>query len=786
MNAGGLLQFTGRLAACATFLFLSAQTNPTVARERSARAGHDQVMTTRIATETVRFMAPRGSDPILISPNGKKFAVLLVKGDVSHNQVVLAILSGVVAGTQQDARPRVMAKFVTSGLGDLRNPWKTSITLDNYSRAAWEGNDHLLIFWPDKHGIIQLFRASTSARKIEQISRSATDLSPLVLASSAFGTYLYAAQTRRSKGSTRDAAAAQVVQSDDIFAVLDHDTLGVTGSQMDRWSYSWFLKTRDQQPREITLGSKPDMPHPSFVAKISPDGRYAVVDGPVPRVPPGWTAYKDQWTRRMVEQSLTVSPLAFSARQLKQYYIIDLRTGSSRLLYDAPAYRSDLGNVLWTPDSKSLLIGPTLPPVSQSSSGASLEVLLVEVSSGTVHILPRAGELSVLGLTEDVHAKSQLTWASSRLAILKLGAGSECIRVESSYAAQPVACPEPEIDKTDLFIDENLNTPPRLMARSVDGTTKAIFDPNPALRRITLGKVTNFEWQTSDGYKWRGLLYWPAHYQQGRRFGLVIQTHGVDSDHQFNLYGWGPGEGPGVSLFAAQVLAGHDLFVLQTPNRDDLPPLAEATVFAEGYEAAANKLGSLGLVDDRRVGLAGYSHTGWYVLHALSQPTFRYAAAVNSDVTSGTYTEEILTAPGYMDGEMGGPPFGAGLKRWLRESPGFWTDAINTPVRLELQSGPMTNVLGSWEIFTLLRRQNKPVEFSIVPDINHGAHELQNPRQVASAKDGAVDWFDFWLNGHEDQDPSKSEQYSRWRKLCEIQARQVARDRIFCSESNMH
>jgi hypothetical protein len=32
-----------------------------------------------------------------------------------------------------------------------------------------------------------------------------------------------------------------------------------------------------------------------------------------------------------------------------------------------------------------------------------------------------------------------------------------------------------------------------------------------------------------------------------------------------------------------------------------------------------------------------------------------------------------------------------------------------------------------------------------------------------------VDWFDFWLNGHEDSDPAKPEQYRRWEKLCDMQ-----------------
>ena len=30
---------------------------------------------------------------------------------------------------------------------------------------------------------------------------------------------------------------------------------------------------------------------------------------------------------------------------------------------------------------------------------------------------------------------------------------------------------------------------------------------------------------------------------------------------------------------------------------------------------------------------------------------------------------------------------------------------------------------------------------------------------------GNVDWFDFWLNDHEDPAAEKSEQYARWRQL---------------------
>jgi hypothetical protein len=38
-----------------------------------------------------------------------------------------------------------------------------------------------------------------------------------------------------------------------------------------------------------------------------------------------------------------------------------------------------------------------------------------------------------------------------------------------------------------------------------------------------------------------------------------------------------------------------------------------------------------------------------------------------------------------------------------------------------------------------------------------------------ASQGGTVDWFRFWLQGEEDPDPAKAEQYARWRELRELQ-----------------
>jgi len=38
-----------------------------------------------------------------------------------------------------------------------------------------------------------------------------------------------------------------------------------------------------------------------------------------------------------------------------------------------------------------------------------------------------------------------------------------------------------------------------------------------------------------------------------------------------------------------------------------------------------------------------------------------------------------------------------------------------------------------------------------------------------ASQGGAVDWYRFWLQGYEDPNPAKAEQYERWRALRSIQ-----------------
>jgi hypothetical protein len=71
-----------------------------------------------------------------------------------------------------------------------------------------------------------------------------------------------------------------------------------------------------------------------------------------------------------------------------------------------------------------------------------------------------------------------------------------------------------------------------------------------------------------------------------------------------------------------------------------------------------------------------------------------------------------------------------------------------------------------WEWYVGFRRLGKPVEMVFMPD---AGHVVIRPQDRVVSQGGAVDWFDFWLKGEEDQDPAKTKQYARWRELRKLQ-----------------
>jgi len=307
------------------------------------------------------------------------------------------------------------------------------------------------------------------------------------------------------------------------------------------------------------------------------------------------------------------------------------------------------------------------------------------------------------------------------------------------------------------------------MATDADsGVSKKVWNPNPEFAGIEFGQATVYKWSDTAGHQWTGGLVKPPDYVAGRRYPLVIQTHGFRPSEFLT-------DGIFTTANAARPLAARGIVVLQvgeTFSRDANSTPREAAEARDGYITVIERLNAEGLIDPQRVGIIGFSRTGWYVLDSLIHAGRYFAAATLADCTYASFGEYVLGAdygePGRSKVQaamIGSEPFGRGLQKWLSDSPGFNTDKILVPVLFQASS-PL-ELIYSWDVYALMRLQNKPVELLY---FRNGEHVLEKPQEVLASQEMSVDWYDFWLNGHVDPDPAKAEQYARWQELRRLQS----------------
>jgi dipeptidyl aminopeptidase/acylaminoacyl peptidase len=168
------------------------------------------------------------------------------------------------------------------------------------------------------------------------------------------------------------------------------------------------------------------------------------------------------------------------------------------------------------------------------------------------------------------------------------------------------------------------------------------------------------------------------------------------------------------------------------------------------------------------VGIAGYSRQGSFVAKALTEAPARFAAAVVANTASGsvfgyyTFLDDRTkkSMRDYAEFQAGTLPYSDGLQRWIERSAAYRTDRIRAPVLVS--AGDPMHLLALWPLYAPLRDQGKPVELQY---FRSGTHNIIKPLQVLAHQELLVDWFDFWLNGSEDDSPTKAEQYERWRQM---------------------
>jgi len=757
MSTGSLARDAAPFVICLLMMVPIVRSEP-VRDKSTVPGGHDtrpasvvdSIQMTNLVEYDSRLSAKH--DPALFSPDGKQFVVVTQKGNIDNNTTNYSLLLFHTSRSLLSPMPEVLVSLSSSS------------NRQAIREIRWI-DDHTIAFLGENPGELQqVYEVDCETKRLAKLTNHLTGVIAYAIDANEKRFYFLASWPVRPLFDER-AKRSGIVISDQPLADL------IAGES--RWSSGRFadLFVKTIEGDEAPVRTQGDLIQDRIW--LSPNGRYLIGSGLVVDIPKIWKDYED----RSVQKRIRTKPLHGDPQFLRQYMLIDVESGQTKALVDAPLGDGVYSEVIWSSDSNSVVVSgvylslnildATERKVRQSNT------MIAEIKIPSLEVVPISSK-------EICSLRCLLSWdlTDGNLIVESTVYSGDSVPDEGVVTFQKVTAGWKEVDfprsrlaqshpKIAVSLEEDMNVPPKLFARNIEtGQKSLLLDLNPQFKGLELGHVQNVTFKATDGHKVSAGLYLPTDYAQGKRYPLVIQTHGWHPE-RFWI------DGPWPSAFAAQALAGKGFVVLQLSEDVSASIVStpeEAPKEASAYEGGIDYLDSLGILDRDRVGVIGFSRSGLGVEYALTHSRYHFAAATLAEPSDGGYFFYVAILPSFswrwpdLEGINGGSPFGGGLASWLKNSPSFNLARVTTPVREEAY-GPQPLFL-AWEWFAGLSRLGKPVELIDIPD---GDHVLVKPLDRLTSQQGNVDWFCFWLKNEEDADPAKAEQYVRWHKLRELQ-----------------
>ena len=287
------------------------------------------------------------------------------------------------------------------------------------------------------------------------------------------------------------------------------------------------------------------------------------------------------------------------------------------------------------------------------------------------------------------------------------------------------------------------------------GKAEQLVAANTFLAGIAEGEARPIQYTSLNGEKLNGWILLPVGYQPGKRYPVIAEVYAgamyrpTSPPYSANI--------AQVSSLNMQIPAAHGYAILfpsmpLKPEGDVEDPMLR---LPEGVLPALDKAVELGIADPDRLFVMGQSFGGFSTYGLVTQTT-RFKAAVAlaglSDFISlyaqfdarfryEDYPHENLFMSSLMESAqtgMGNPPW-KDLGRYIRNSPVFFVDRVQTPLMIIQGDLDYVAVQQGEEFFNSLYRQGKRAEF--VRYWGEG-HVLESPANIRDMWNRIYAWLD--------------------------------------------
>lgn len=279
------------------------------------------------------------------------------------------------------------------------------------------------------------------------------------------------------------------------------------------------------------------------------------------------------------------------------------------------------------------------------------------------------------------------------------------------------------------FVGSEAQRAAELYVMKATGRPKRLTRFNDRLAALKLGRVTTVSW-TLEGFVEDGVLIYPPDFQPGRRYPLVLNIHGGPTmssatsfegfDQWLAAQGWlvfSPNyrgsDSQGAKFQTAVINDAGD-----GPGRDVMAGIAAVK--------------SLGIVDEERVAVSGWSYGGYMTTWLASHYPGWRAAVAGAAVTDWFDWYNLADWNRWAGYGLGGSPWldGNAANYW-RQSPMAYAHQIRTPTLiLSNTADQRVTVTQSYKLYHALKDNGVPVQFIAYPIGGHWPQDPVHERDV--------------------------------------------------------
>lgn len=253
---------------------------------------------------------------------------------------------------------------------------------------------------------------------------------------------------------------------------------------------------------------------------------------------------------------------------------------------------------------------------------------------------------------------------------------------------------------------------------------------NAAFAAFRYGRTKQVEWKAADGERSDGILTYPVNYVAGKKYPLVVYSHGGPEAASSQIFNGGEIGRLRYGLSSA----GYLVFEPNYRGSDEAGNAHEHGIYrdpgvgpARDVMAGLAAIERLGIVDTKRLAVVGHSYGGFMTTWLIGH-THIWRSAVVADGAIDWREEYDLSAAGNLawtrDSLGGTPSDPAAAPLYRSGSPITYASDITTPTLiLSGTSDETVPITESYELYHTLHDRHVPVRFIGIPGAPHSPHK---------------------------------------------------------------